>query len=258
MLGKLIKYEVPALGRKLLPLYAAWAVTACLLGITTGHVRSNSDFFVVISALMYSAVATAVFVMAVILIVQRFSRSLLGDEGYFAHALPVSAAEHISSKTISAMIWVFLSLVAMMLTGFLIALFIVGPGWFFSKEFTDMVREFFAGINANAVLVMLEMLIMILMSTAKSILAIYTALTIGHQAKRRTGLACIGAYIGVLVFESTVGRVGIALVPDMSELIDGPAGFHLFFLIVTLMTAAIGAVYFFICRYMLEKKLDLA
>ena len=28
MLGKLLKYEIPAMGRKLLPLYAAWAVTA--------------------------------------------------------------------------------------------------------------------------------------------------------------------------------------------------------------------------------------
>ena len=35
MLGKLLKYEIPAMGRKLLPLYVAWAATALFLGLTT-------------------------------------------------------------------------------------------------------------------------------------------------------------------------------------------------------------------------------
>ena len=105
MLGKLLKYEIPAMGRKLLPLYAAWAVTALFLGLTAQGAGSKSEFMVVISALLYTAVATAIFVMTIILIVQRYSNSLLGDEAYFNHVLPVSVSEHIGNKAISATIW---------------------------------------------------------------------------------------------------------------------------------------------------------
>ena len=92
MLGKLLKYEIPAMGRKLLPLYAAWAATALFLGLTTQSSDSKTEFMVVISALLYTAVATAIFVMTIILIVQRYSNSLLGDEAYFNHVLPVSVS----------------------------------------------------------------------------------------------------------------------------------------------------------------------
>ena len=63
MLGKLLKYEIPAMGRKLLPLYAAWAVTALLLGLTAQSAESKSEFMVVISALLYTAIATTIFVV---------------------------------------------------------------------------------------------------------------------------------------------------------------------------------------------------
>jgi hypothetical protein len=92
MLGKLLKYEIPALGRKLVPLYIGWAVTAALLGLAVGPASSKSDFMVVISAMLYSAVAAAVLVMAVVMIIQRYSKSLLGDEAYFYQVLPVTAS----------------------------------------------------------------------------------------------------------------------------------------------------------------------
>ena len=85
MLGKLLKYEIPAMGRRLLPLYVAWAATALLLGLTTQSAESKTEYMVVISALLYTAVATAIFVMTIVLIVQRYNNSLLGDEIGRAH-----------------------------------------------------------------------------------------------------------------------------------------------------------------------------
>ena len=117
MLGKLLKYEIPAMGRKLFPLYAAWAATALLLGLATQAAETKSEFMVVISALLYTAVATAIFVMTIILIVQRYNNSLLGDEAYFNHVLPVSVSAHIGNKAISAMIWIFVTILVAILTG---------------------------------------------------------------------------------------------------------------------------------------------
>ena len=75
MLGKLLKYEIPALGRKLMPLYAGWCATAVLLGLAVGPVSSKSEFMVVVAGLMYTAAATAVLVMAVVMIIQRYCSS---------------------------------------------------------------------------------------------------------------------------------------------------------------------------------------
>ncbi len=256
MLGKLLKYEIPALGRKLVPLYAAWAATAVLLGIAIGSVQSKSEFFTVISALLYSGVATAVFVMGVVMVVQRYSRSLLGDEGYFAHVLPVTAEEHITSKTISAVVWVLLSFVAMAFTGLVIAIFGGGIG-----EVLRGIGEFLSAVFRHSTIIewllVIEVIIMSILSIAKSILAIYAALTIGHQAKKRTSLASIGAYLALLTFESFIGRIAVGIAPDSMMHPETRGQLAAVFFVVMILTTAIGGVYFYICRYMMKERLNL-
>ena len=43
-------------------------------------------------------------VMSCITIIQRFSKTMLGPEGYLMHTLPVSTTVHIFSKLITAMV----------------------------------------------------------------------------------------------------------------------------------------------------------
>ena len=257
MLGKLLKYEIPALGRKLVPLYIGWAATAALLGLMVGPAQSKTEFGVVLSGLLYTAAATAVVVMGVIMIVQRYNRSLLGEEGYFSHVLPVTASEHIASKSIAALVWVLLSGVALILTGIIIVVF---SGTLKVIDI-DGLTEFFRMIWETPLqgwLTLLELLILFAFSTTKSILGIYTALTIGHQAKTRTGLASIGAYFGVLVFESTLARIFMVPFGNLVSNFDVLDSFHGPFAILSLITIAIGAVYFFVCKYLMEKRLNLA
>lgn len=257
MLGKLLKYEIPALGRKLVPLYAAWAVTAVLLGIAVGSVESKSEFFMVISALLYSGVATAIFVMGVVMVVQRYSRSLLGDEGYFAHVLPVTADEHIASKTISAVVWVLLSFVAMAITGLLIAIFGGALMEILRFEWLKFFASLFKAMTFLKWLIVLEVIVAFLLSIAKSILAVYAALTIGHQAQTHTSLASIGAYLGVLTIESMVGRICATLAPVIFRDPQTSGDFALIMLAIIAVLLLLSGVYFFICRTLMEKRLNL-
>lgn len=261
MLAKLLKYELPAMGRKLLPLYAAWAVTAVFLGIGTQSSASKTDFIAVMSILLYTAIATAIVVMSVIMIVQRYSRSLLGEEAYFNQTLPVSAAAHIGNKLISATVWISVTALVALLTGFLILIgmgFIVGFDSF-KAEYIDIPKGFW-GLS-------FEMIILIIASIVKSVMQIYAAVTIGHQAQNHTTLASIGAYITVLVFEGSAGRIVMGMIPSMTKLIygaeelygpDGILNFTGIFIPALLTTAALSAIYFFICKYLMEKRLNLA
>lgn len=255
MLGKLLKYELPAMGRKLLPLYIAWAATALFLGLATQSAESKSEYMVVISALLYVAVATAIFVMTIILIVQRYRNSLLGDEAYFNHVLPVSVSAHIGNKAISATVWVIVTMLVAILTGILIAIgaiIVSGNDFSIADLFHELYEADFEWPK-RFWLYLFEGLILTLASTVKTIMQIYAAITIGHQASNHTTLASIGAYIGVLVFESAVARLFLPLF----LFVDGKQ-FSLIFIVALIGTVMFSAVYFFVCKYLMEKRLNLA
>ena len=258
MLGKLLKYEIPAMGRKLLPLYAAWAVTALLLGLTTQSADSKNEFMVVISALLYTAIATAILVMTIIMIVQRYSNSLLGDEAYFNHVLPVSVAEHIGNKAISATLWIFVTLLVAILTGILIgigALIVSGE----VLSLRELIRGFYEiELPKHFGLYVIEVLILTITGTVKTIMQIYAAITIGHQVPNRTTLASIGAYILIMIFESSVGRIMLPLFINLEYSADGFVNFNRVFIPGFIMAVIFSVIYFFICKYLMEKRLNLA
>lgn len=259
MLGKLLKYEIPAMGRKLLPLYAAWAVTALFLGLATQSADSKTEFMVVISALLYTAIATAIFVMTVIMIVQRYSNSLLGDEAYFNHVLPVSVSAHIGNKAISALLWIFITVLVAILTGILIAIgaIIVSGDSFSIREMIHDLMMIDLDFPKNWGLYAVEILVLTVMSTVKTIMQIYTAVTVGHQAANHTTLASIGAYIVVLIFESIVGRILMPLFNIAEYYTDDIMVLNRVFLPAILVTLAFSAIYFCICKYLMEKRLNL-
>ena len=251
MLGKLLKYEVPALGRRLLPLYAGWIFTAAILGVFVGPLAERSDFMTVISVLLYTAAATAVMVMAVVTIIQRYNTSLLGDEGYFNHVLPVRASAHIASKAIASMIWVVLAFVAMLLTILIIALFGGNLKELLSVDWALMFRSI-------DWLTMLLILVVCVMSLVKSIMGIYTALTLGHQAREHTVLACIGSYFLVMIFETVVARLSLPFLAKNFDTFDTSGEFRLMLLVGLAVTLLLCAVYFFICKFLMEKHLNLS
>ena len=98
MLGKLIKYEFKATGRILLPLYGALLVFALinrLLFRSSLDETINNTFGTIggianiLSVFAYGCTMAAVFVVTFFVIVQRFYKNILGDEGYLMNTLPV-------------------------------------------------------------------------------------------------------------------------------------------------------------------------
>ena len=258
MLGKLLKYEIPAMGRKLLPLYAAWAATALLLGLTTQSADSKNEFMVVISALLYTAIATTIFVMTIIMIVQRYSNSLLGDEAYFNHVLPVTVAEQIGNKAISATLWIFVTLLVAIFTGILIGIgALIVSGEFISLR--ELIRGFYEiELPKHFGLYVIEVLLLTITGTVKTIMQIYAAITIGHQVPNRTTLASIGAYILIMIFESSVGRALLPLFINLEYNADGFVNFNRVFIPGFILAVIFSVIYFFICKYLMENRLNLA
>ena len=103
MLKQLLKYEFKATGRTYGGLYLALVALAVLSGFS---LRSSSkDNFASLLLFAYMVVAVAVAVVSVMTIVTRFTRNLLGREGYLMHTLPVTESQLILSKLISSVVW---------------------------------------------------------------------------------------------------------------------------------------------------------
>ncbi len=268
MLGKLLKYEIPAMGRKLAPMYIAWAAASLLLGFTIARLGEfPSDFGGVIPILVYAGVTIAVFVMMIVLIIQRYSSSLLGDEAYFNLTLPVTASSHIASKAISALVWTVLTTLAAFLSGSLIMLASGAFGELINVNLSDLTFiDLYPGFDLGRFFLLLfEFIVLSVFSTVKSILAVYAALSIGHLVKKYTVLASIAAYIGLLTAESMVGNIFISIGVITDTHIDNFTLFGSSFAMTQLVlitgfivTLVLSAVYFLICRYLLEKHLNLA
>ena len=104
MLGKLMKYELKATGRVLLPLYGAILLVS-VLGAFSLERMSEFEMGALVFVLVYTGLCVALVVLTLVLIIQRFNRNLLKDEGYLMFTLPVSVHSLLFSKLFSALLW---------------------------------------------------------------------------------------------------------------------------------------------------------
>lgn len=125
MLGKLFRLEMKASARTIVPLYIGMFVVALIGGIRLRisisralHQSGGVDpFFNVmadstgIAELILVAMTIAVMVMTVLIVIQRFHRNLLEQEGYLMMTLPVTHSQLILSKLFGALCWVICSIV---------------------------------------------------------------------------------------------------------------------------------------------------
>ena len=123
MLGKLLKYEIKAMGRIMLPIYlvliALSAVFALTMRLTIGKTAVGFlEKFAIVTLVLFVAAIIAACVMMLILVIQRFYKHLLGTEGYLMFSLPVSTGQLILSKLLTAVLWIVIGLIAGVLAGF--------------------------------------------------------------------------------------------------------------------------------------------
>ena len=108
MLGKLMKYELRATSRTMLPLFLLTLLLSVFTRMSTAvvqHTHTNiteSLNMLLIFAFVLALVGTAVF--SVILMVVRFRNNLMTDEGYLMFTLPVSVHQLLWAKLLVSML----------------------------------------------------------------------------------------------------------------------------------------------------------
>ena len=102
MLGKLFKYDFLAVGKKLLPVYAALFISVMGLNINV-YIYRGSDFGVLggIFAMLFTLSTMAVAIGTVVMLIRHFYVSLFTDQGYFTFTLPVGEGTQLAAKLLN-------------------------------------------------------------------------------------------------------------------------------------------------------------
>lgn len=223
MLRKLIKYEFQATARYFLPMYLLLLVFAGLTHLLISVSFSVNDtlrtFMVEIpSAVMsfaYVAGLVGVSVITVLLIVARFYKNLLGNEGYLSFTLPVTPMQHVWGKLIPALVWGIAGCTVMILSIVILAMDANTIPYFaqiFGSLGEAMVRE-----APHSWILFLLLLPLLIVGFLHAYLEIYAAIVVGCQVKKLRILAGFGAYVGFSMVEQllmSIGLTALVMLPD--------------------------------------------
>lgn len=258
MLGKLMKYDILAVGRTLLPLYGAVLLVSALSRI---FALTGLKTIETMSSVLVVFLFIAVIAVTVVLIIQRFYKNLMGDEGYLMFTLPVKVNSLVLSKLFTSI----LCSVTAVLCG-LLALLIMftQPMLDFFRAIPQALDALFSvsqsafGLSPQA-MTGIFILVALLMAAAlvAGIMYFYTCIAIGQLfQKNRIAMAFV-AYI-VINFIWQLLMVGammlIGLNYNFNEVIPNP------FLLLSGCIAYYVVqfvIYFITTRLILKKKLNL-
>ncbi|MFW5671417.1 MAG: hypothetical protein ACOCM8_03855 [Acetivibrio ethanolgignens] len=272
MLGKLIKYELKATSRWFLPVYVLALLLAPIERFAVEYIDNNIEvnpafdaltntlFSVITFAFVFALIAIAV--ISGILIVYRFYKNLITNEGYLMHTLPVRTSQLVWSKAIVAIFWVFASSIVILLA--IILLFIGNPGW--KEAIADLSRVFlffFDWYGSTAWLLLIEILLSSVVGSLSLIFMIYSSISLGQLITKHKILGAFGAYlllnialqfISSMLFLPFMNRVLKSMTTTDSLLAYVS---HVWLPITLVYTIVISIIFYSITSYVFKKKLNL-
>lgn len=223
MTGKLIKYEFKSSMKLMCVIWAALILVSALASFMLHFVNGRMIFMEnsalntiigileVVTGFAYFAVFVALVVATLVIIVMRFYKGLLGDEGYLMHTLPVKPWQLITGKGVVAVCIVTASTLVAMLSILILA----------GSNGLAAIPEMFRGIgmiwdtDPKYILFIFEGLLIIVLYLLKSIYQIYAALSIGQLAGKHRILLSLAAYIGISIIITAVFSILFILTDEI-------------------------------------------
>ncbi|MCI8880766.1 MAG: hypothetical protein HFH27_03910 [Clostridiaceae bacterium] len=270
MLTKLLKYEFRSIGRQLIPLYLGVLGLAVVNHFFWFSMPSNRGGLndalggvpAMATMMAYIAVIVALGVITLLLIIQRFYKGLLTEEGYLMFTLPCKPWQLIAAKGITAACMTIAASCVGFLSILLMALNLSDWGNFF-KGFAKIPWHELFEAHALWPLYIVEFAILCIMALFATVGHIYVSISVGHLSNKHRVACAILAYIGINIAWSTL-MVTLANILDMwswdfrwLDSIGTPAEIHIVMFVMILSQLAPTAVYFFSTNWILSNKLNL-
>ena len=264
MLGKLFKHEMKANARLLLPLYLVLFVLTVMDRIVLNlHIFKGVFSFLPASiTFIYIMSLISIVIVSFVIIVMRFYKNLMSDEGYLMFTLPVKSHQLINSKLLASLIWTTASVLAVFAS-----LLLVFASQEHMRIFWDGLKMVMSEIKAefgtgNTTLFFIEMIILIIVASINKIIMIYVSIAIGQLVHAHKVIGAFGAYIGISViiqFAVTfLAFIAGVIFPKMyKDFNDATDILQILFPIVILMIIACNVLFYWVTNYIFNRKLNL-
>lgn len=258
MLNKLLKYEFKSTGRTFLPIYGALLITSFLTRLFVFNKAFSNSFFlslfqVVISSL-FGFLLMAVFILTLVVSLQRFYKNLLGEEGYLSMTLPVRPWQHILCKSLTSLVWYIFSSIAAILA-FLILAYEKGMLGDFFKAIVTLIRR--GSLNAQILTACGEFFLFAALGILAFTMMLYASMALGQLNANKRLLTSFGAFLAlnflVQILMGVLGNLAVQWVFPMSS----RWALNVALLLSIVVELFFLAGFFAITNYILSRKLNL-
>jgi hypothetical protein len=260
MLSKLLKHEFKATARLLLPLYLVLFVLTIVERVAMSlNLKGSLEIIPGFSTMAYILSIVAIAVVSCVIIILRFYKNLMTDEGYLMFTLPVKPQQLINAKLLVSIVWTIASVVFITISLF---------GAFITKErfdllidgigvvFTEMKHEF-GTINMNLLIV--EFILLMILGIINNILIIYASIAVGQLFNGHKILGSFAAYIGIstvlqIIVTASFVILGIIFNKSFEEINSLPQIIFPLTIVYILIT---NILFYFGTDFLFKKKLNL-
>lgn len=270
MLGKLMKHELRATSRIMLPVFLIVLLTSAGANLSTRTLLEiNNSFLNTIGMVLLTAFVFAIVgvcLASFIVMLQRFHKNILQDEGYVMMTLPVSVHQLVFSKLLTSIMW-YAATVVIVVLAFMILVFDIS----LVEEMLQSWPEILSALRFNTEAIhvpffTLELLILVFFSCAGACLQFYSAMSIGHSFANHKMLFSVVVYFGtqfllqlvIGIFFSVINLTGFDY--HLSEILptfSGMTGIHLLMVLFIVVAIIHAAIFYFLTTYFLSKRLNL-
>lgn len=279
MVKKLYRHEFVALFRIILPIAALCLVLSaffgCTLAVQDDLPEQLEDVGTVMMGLLTFVYVISIIVMTAatyFIVIARFYKHLLSNEGYLTFSLPVSTTTHLVCKLICGCIASVFSLFAAFLS---INVAMLCAGVDYVEAFKELAEIDLSVIPSNLIPKIIGigvlMLVCMVVSLFMGILLPYVSMCIGQLAKKnKLAMSFLWYFIisnvanlinnilsTVMTFtiiENMSYYEGATAEENVSLMLDS---YSLSLVQITLVATVLSIVYFLVARYILNNKLNL-
>lgn len=275
MLGKLLKHEFKATARTMLPMFGVVVLLSVLANLGFAQIAdAENGALDILFGLFIFAFFLGLFtmgVMAMVVMIQRFYKNVLGDEGYLTLTLPVNVHEIVWSKLIVSFVW-FLATGLIAMAAVFIAVFTLtytelGEMFQNMPSFGEMLRLFFEKTSITPLQLtgaIAQFAAMIILSSLTTCLHFYAAMALGHSFSNNKVLLSVVFFIAIsFVFSFVSSLLGI-FVEGLAMTVTVEAGSSVMTTLQELSLGSMiytlieGVILYLLTTYCLKHRLNLS
>ena len=272
MFRKLLKYEWRAMMRTMLPIYGATLAVALINGFLFQNVCGTGsetpallEYTRIATMTLYIVVMAAMGVFTAVMVIQRFYKGLLRQEGYLMFTLPVKTWQLVFSKACVSLAATFCSL-----TVGILSLGMFGGIDFFGALFQipGLIVEFIQeGMAADRTLFLhcmvfgVELLLALAVGTLSSIYELYFSMALGQMSRNHKIIWSVLWFVAVSTVFNFISMVPMGNASLFVRFLDGMENGVAFLHVLGLGLLAMQAVSLALLMggtgYVLERRLNL-